>query len=163
MLGSDDEKEAFFKDFEMREELLEFYRSKEKYIELYHLLLEDRQLSSALEVAVSYNLQCEVPHHELEAVFHFVHVESISSALMSETGLTSLAHQFEKISCPSSLTAAACQWRNTVHFLASIKRDKVFTELGSIKNSVIRDFLGLFVSSLYIEQVRLAKLMLHRL
>ena len=146
LLGSDDEREAFFKDFNMKEDLLEFYRSKKRYHEVYHLLLESEQLRSALEVAVTYASQCAVPEHDLERLFHFVHVESFTQSAGSGIGFKDVPDLFDTIPTPSSLADAAGQWRHALYLVTNIVHDSVFPDLGRIKNSAIKDFLCLFVS-----------------
>lgn len=82
LLGSNDEKEEFFKDFELPDQLLELYKSRHKFSEAYFLSVQIGDLAGALKIAVENDLP--VVEDELELLIYYVMAQKLLSSDPSE-------------------------------------------------------------------------------
>lgn len=144
LLGSDQRKEQFLKDFEMIEHLVDLYRTQRRYLELYRILVEDGQLRSAFECIVLYNLYDSIPEHDIETAFNFLQAELFLQGKECEPESLLVSGKWKKTAPPFLLSASAA-WIAASSILSSIKRHEIPGALKSVQNRVIKDWLCLFV------------------
>lgn len=83
-LGSEDDKIAFFKEFEMWDDLLSFYTFHRKWIDVYELHVSLGNLHAAMSTLLSRKLfnSCRVGGKQtIESVFNFAMVETLLARL----------------------------------------------------------------------------------
>jgi hypothetical protein len=154
ILGSDDQKEVFFKEFDMVDQLSELYKFQGRFRELYILFVENGKLMSALDTAISCDLVDDIPTEELEIVLHYLHAETFFSrdggADMEMPGFETLQ---SRLTLPPSLKTAASLWDAARHVYISFNQPEISTAHGNLKQGRVWDFLLLFVSFFYIFKI----------
>ena len=146
ILGSDDQKELFFKEFDMIDQLSELYRSQGRFRKLYSLWVENGELISALDTAISYSLVDDIPIKELEIILHYLQ----AGTLFTRSGDVDVEMRcFDKfrsmLTLPPSLRAAASLWDSSRRVLISFNEWESFAHQPSLRQSCVKDFLSLFV------------------
>lgn len=77
LLGSDREKVAFFKEFEMWDQLRSFYVARRRWYELYALFVSSGDLPAALETLLRHDLTPAMDKRAVESILHFSMTESL--------------------------------------------------------------------------------------
>lgn len=146
MLGSNQEKESFFKEFEMAEELCDLYRSEQRFRELYYLLLEAGDLLPALDVVLTQNLWGAVDLNEIEMIFHYTQAGKVYSERMINK-IEDHTFFFSRDTIEATpLANLALEWEKARSFLASVDDLDANFDLSFINSNLIKDFVCLFVS-----------------
>lgn len=145
LLGSESEKEQFYRDFEMTQELAIMYKDQKRYRELYYLLIEDGQLEPALQLALTSNLHESIPDGEIEQAFNIIQAEKLQCGVDENFDPYSRLREYE--SCPAPLLTAAAQWKKAASVLATAQSGEIKTEtLTGVNDNAIRDCLCFLVS-----------------
>lgn len=148
LLGSDDDKEEFFKEFDMFDQLQSFYKSRGRYRELYDLSIDTGDLTTALEVAISHNMRFTVDGKSVEFVFNYVQAETILSRRGSNGAkmqqVNNLAETYES----TCLAESALQWQAAMQLLHSIEDEEKRIEISGLKDGIVKDFFCLYVRRL---------------
>lgn len=145
LLGSESEKEQFYRDFEMTEELVTMYTDQKRYRELYYLLIEEGRLERALHIALVGNLYESIPDGEIEQAFNLIQAESFQHGIDDNFDPYSRLRGHEP--CPASLLLAAAQWKATASVLATAQSREMETEtITGITDKTIRECLCFLVS-----------------
>jgi hypothetical protein len=146
LLGSDQAKELFLKEFQMTSHLANLYKSQGRDVDLLHLLIEDGQVGPALDVITSKNLYAIVPERELGLVFNLV----IAGRMWgNEIELLSWLPRGWERSAPPSLLALSTAWDVASSVLASIKKGDMSVQLSNIHNTTIKECLCILVGFIY--------------
>lgn len=145
LLGSDETKEQFLKEFHMTSQLADLYKSQGRNVDLYHLLIEDGQVESAFNIATSNNLYGIIGEDELEYLFNFVVAGKTLWGKENELHPSWLALDWEH-NAPHSLLAASAAWDSIAPVLVQIKKGDLFIQLSDIKHKTIRDCVCIYVS-----------------
>lgn len=147
ILGSDDQKELFFKEFDMVDQLSELYRCRGRTRELYSLFVENGMLDSALYAATSCALADDIPVSELEAILHYLHAETF---FCSGGGIDMENHSFKTLrstlNLSPSLKTAITLWDAARHVLTSFDQCESSASHADLTESCVKSFLLLFVS-----------------
>lgn len=145
LLGSESEKEQFYQDFEMTQELATMYKDQKRDRELYYLLIEDGQLEPALQLALTGNLHESIPDGEIEQVFNMIQAEKLQLGVDDNFDPYSWLREYE--SCPASLFLTAAHWKAAASVLATAQSGEMETEtVTRINDNVIRECLCFLVS-----------------
>ncbi|GAD91519.1 hypothetical protein PVAR5_0091 [Paecilomyces variotii No. 5] len=160
MLGSNAEKESFFKEFEMIYELRDLYKSQHRYKELYHLCIGDGDLVSALEIVITQDLWGVVDQTEVETAFHYLEAGELclEKANGEETNTNS---QIWGMIGGTPLAEIASEWDRAISLIGSIGDVDCAFDLSSITDTLIQDFVCLFLVAFeeqLLNQARVAKL-----
>lgn len=148
MLGSDTEKESFFREFDMVDQLVDLYRSKRRYQEIYYIYLEHGQLNMALDIVMTHNLFAVIPTHEIETVFHYIQVGDIfSQRIIQRVAGTQQISDLRTTFSSTPLADVAWQWETAHRVFTSIDNPEEVIEISAIDDGITKDFICLFVSS----------------
>ncbi|KAF8250004.1 hypothetical protein K440DRAFT_659974 [Wilcoxina mikolae CBS 423.85] len=134
-VGSDEEKEAFFREYRLKEQLATVLVKKLDYGQLFQELLSDGKILEALDVGLEH-IQTDptIPSHEVIMLLHYREFEKLSDILFAtsagETNTNNTRHQPSAL--PSSVSQALDEWTS---FLEKVQRNStclgdVFTDLG---------------------------------
>lgn len=146
LLGSDMDKEQFFREFELFDNLRALYECKERYSDLFNICVLTGDLVSAINVAVSYDLDYSVEEKSVEAVFHYVMAEAVFARRgLSQTGIK---QPDLLLKCHKSpyLTRLASQWKAVFQILGHFEDEGQPYNISSLADGPVKDFLCLFVS-----------------
>ncbi|KAL1999926.1 hypothetical protein VTN02DRAFT_3799 [Thermoascus thermophilus] len=148
LLGSDTEKESFFREFDMVDQLVDLYRSKRRYQEIYYIYLEHGQLSMALDIVMTHNLFAVIPTHELETVFHYIQVGDIFSRRIIQrvAGIQQIS-DLRTTFGSTPLADVASQWERAHRIFTSIDNPEEVIEISALDDGIIKDFICLFIIS----------------
>lgn len=148
LLGSDDEKEQFFKEFEMTTHLAEFYRSHGRTAELFQLLVEDGQLGPALDVAAANDFQEVTPEPMIENIFSLLHAQKHFWKKENDPEPFRVPTDW-KNNLPPYLISASTAWSELSQILSSVKNGEMFGILAQVHNDVVKECLCLYVSKVF--------------
>lgn len=145
LLGSESEKEHFYRDFEMTHELATMYKDQKRDRELYYLLIEGGNLEPALQLALTGKLHESIPDGEIEQAFNLINVEKIQRGVDDNYDPYSWLREHK--SYPASLLIAAAHWKAAASVLATAQSGEMETEaLTRINDNTIRECLCFLVS-----------------
>ena len=165
LLGSDIDKEAFFREFELFDQLCSFYEAKEQYRDLFELCLSIGDLTTALDAVITHRLD-SVSDNDVEKLFNYVVAESI----FIRRGLVNLqlnqgtaqpdqvAEDFDQITEQSErsrvllkkahslpiLEKAASHWEKAFLLFASVDNPNTSISLSDLQKGLARQFFCLF-------------------
>ena len=165
LLGSDIDKEAFFREFELFDQLCSFYEAKEQYRDLFELCLSIGDLTTALDTVITHRLD-SVSDNDVEKLFNYVVAESI----FIRRGLVNLqlnqgtaqpdqvAEDFDQITEQSErsrvllkkahslpiLEKAASHWEKAFLLFASVDNPNTSISLSDLQKGLARHFFCLF-------------------
>lgn len=146
LLGSDETKELFLKEFQMTSQLANLYRTQGRDVDLFHLLIEDGQVGPALDVITTKNLYASIPERELGLLFNLV----IAGRMWgNETELLSWLPRGWKTSAPPSLLDLSTAWDAASSVLVSIRKGDISIQLANIDNMTIKECVCIFVGFFY--------------
>lgn len=146
LLGSDVDKEEFFREFELFDNLRALYLSEGRYNDLFNVCVLTGDLASALDVAISYDLGYTVEEKSVETVFHYVMAETVYARRGStETG-TKQRDELLKPYKPPYLTRLASQWKMAFEVIDRFEGEQEPFDISSLEDGRVKDFLCLFVS-----------------
>lgn len=143
LLGSNDEREKFFKEFEMTDHLEELYRSQGRSAELFQLLIEEGQLRRALDVAAASNFQDNIPEYDIEIVFNLLQVEKFFRKTENEPDPLLISRDWK---LPPYLLSTSTAWNAISHILSSVKCGEVVGTLAEVQNKIVKECLCIYVS-----------------
>lgn len=148
LLGSDADKEAFFKEFEMTDQLRSFYASRRRYQELFDLCLIAGDLCSALHLVISRKL-IRASAEDVEKLLNYVVVE----ALFSRKGLIDEQSERDQVLLKAFtsplLERLASPWKPMFHLLDSIDDEGSSIDLLHLEDGLAKDLFCLFVSACF--------------
>lgn len=147
LLGSDREKVAFFKEFEMWDQLQSFYVARRRWYELYALFVSLGELPAALDTLFTHDLMPAMDKGVVESILHF----SLAESLLAVWGLvepsTELTekHILETI-LSTPLEPTSKQWLSIFILFESFKEQEEERSLSlpGVSN-MLRDFSCLLV------------------
>lgn len=146
LLGSDVDKEQFFREFELFDHLRVLYLSKRKYSDLFNICVLTGDLASAIDVAVLYDLGYTVEERSVETVFHYVMAETVFARRgMIETRVK----QLDALLKPHKslyLTRLAFQWKKAFDIVGRFEGEEEPYNISSLEDGRVKNFLCLFVS-----------------
>lgn len=146
MLGSDSDKEEFFKEFELFDHLRAFYTSKRRYNDLFNLCVLVGDLSSALDVALSDKLGDTVEVKSIGTVFHYMMAEAVFSRRgLIETEVKQCDDLLKSHKSPY-LTKIASQWEKAFQIVDLLDDEEAPVNISSLEDEHVKGFLCLFVS-----------------
>lgn len=142
LLGSDLDKEAFFREFEMFDHLRSFYESRKKYQDLYNLCLSTGDLHTALDTAISHRL---VGSDFIEHLFNYVVAESI----FARRGLTTAQSErcillLKKAHTLPPVEKAAGYWQEAFLVFASVDDEDVPIKFSHLQKQLSKAFFCTF-------------------
>lgn len=145
LLGSEIEKEQFYHDFEMTQELATLYKDQKRDRELYYLLIEDGDLEPALELASTGKLYESIPNDEIEQAYNLIQAEKLQRGADDDFDPYSRLGQYE--SCPATLSITANQWKAAASVFATAQSGEMETgSLTRVNNNSIRECVCFLVS-----------------
>lgn len=148
LLGSNEEKEQFFKEFEMTDHLAELYQSQGRSAELFQLFVEDGQLGPAPDVAAANKFHERIQEHEIKTVFNLLQAEKFFWGLENESDPFLVPRKWNGI-LPPCLLSASTAWNTLSHILCSVKKGDTFGTLDKIQNEIVKECLCIYVSRLF--------------
>lgn len=143
LLGSNDEREQFFKEFEMTGHLEELYQSQGRSAELFQLLIEDKQLRRALDVAAASDFQGDIQEYEIEIAFNLLQAEKFFWETENEPDSFLVPRDWK---LPPYLLSASTAWNAISHILSSVKSGEVVGTLAEVQNKIVKECLCIYVS-----------------
>ncbi|KAF8535500.1 hypothetical protein BDD12DRAFT_892638 [Trichophaea hybrida] len=133
-VGSDEEKEVFFREYRLKEQLATVLVKKDDYGQLFQELLSDGKILEALDVGLEH-IQTDptIPSHEVIMLLHYREFEKLSDilfAISADEINTNTPHQL--LALPSSVSQALEEWTS---FSEKVRRNSacltnVFADLG---------------------------------
>lgn len=145
LLGSESEKEQFYRDFEMTQELATLYKDQKRDRELYYLLIEDGHLEPALQLASTGNLHESIPDGEIEQVYNLIQAEKLQRGADDNFDPYSRLREYD--SCPAALLITATHWKAAASVFATAQSGEMETQsLTEVNNHAIRECLCFLVS-----------------
>lgn len=145
LLGSESEKEQFYLDFEMTQELATLYKDQKRDRELYYLLIEDGHLEPALQLASAANLHESIPDGEIEQAYSLIQAEKLQRGADDNFDPYSRLGEYE--SCPAALSVTAAHWKAAASIFATAQSGEMETgSLTGVENNAIRECLCFLVS-----------------
>lgn len=145
LLGSEVEKEQFYRDFEMTQELATLYKEQKRDRELYYLLIEDGDLERALELASTGNLHESIPNDEIVQVYNFIQAEKLQHGADDDFDPYSRLGQYG--SCPATLLKTASEWEAAASVFATAQSGEMETgSLTGVYNNATRECVCFLVS-----------------
>lgn len=145
LLGSEIEKEQFYRDFEMTQELATLYKEQKRDRELYYLLIEDGDLERALELASTGNLHESIPNDEIVRAYNLIQAEKLQHGAVDDFDPYSRLGQYG--SCPATLSKTAAQWEAAASVFATAQSGEMETgSLTGVYNNAIRECVCFLVS-----------------
>lgn len=145
LLGSEIEKEQFYRDFEMTQELTTLYIEQKRDREIYYLLIEDGDLERALELASTGNLIESIPNDEILQAYNFIQAEKLQHSADDEFDPYSRLVQYGP--CSATLSTTAAQWEAAASVFATAQSGGMETEsLTGVNNNAIRECVCFLVS-----------------
>lgn len=145
LLGSEIEKEQFYHDFEMTQELATLYKEQKRDRELYYLLIEDGDLEPALELASTGKLYESIPNDEIEQAYNLIQAEKLQRGADDDFDPYTRLGQYE--SCPAALSITATQWKAAASVFATAQSGEMETgSLTGVNNDSIRECVCFLVS-----------------
>lgn len=145
LLGSNDVKEQFFKEFEMTTQLADFYRTQGRNESLFHLLIEDGQLTAALEAVDLDNPVWSFYKDQIEMVFNFLQVARIFGGDYDESNIIFVPSHWQE-GPPFYLSAATAKWRLATQVFNLAKTGQMAKNLGDL-DRMAKECLCLSVSN----------------
>lgn len=145
LLGSIEEKEQFFEEFEMTGHLAEFYRNQGRSAELFQLLIEDGQVRQALDLAAANDFQDGAHEREIETAFHLLHVKRLFCGSGNEPDSFLVPRNWET-NLPPFLSSASTGWNALPHIVNSVKKREMFGTLANVQNAIVKECLCLWVN-----------------
>lgn len=146
LLGSDVDKEQFFREFELFDHLRALYLSKGRYSDLFNICVLTGDLASAINAAISYDLGYTVEESSVETVFHYVMAETV----FAHRGLIKMeVKQRGALLKPHKLpylTRIASQWKKAFDFIGRFEDEGEPYNISPLEDGRVKDFLCLFVS-----------------
>lgn len=146
LLGSDVDKEQFFREFELFDHLRALYLAKERYSDLFNICVLTGDLSSAINVAISYDLGYTVEERSVETAFHYVMAETV----FGHRGLIKTeAKKRDALLKPHKLpylTRLVSQWKKAIDLIGCFEGEEKPYNISSLEDGRVKDFLCLFVS-----------------
>ncbi|KAH0545413.1 hypothetical protein FGG08_000554 [Glutinoglossum americanum] len=140
LLGSEDDQEAFFKEFDMKEELAGFYTLRKRYRDLFHLDIGRGFVESALEVAVTKGLLDDIDPAILINTLNYVRAGQIfGNHNTSTVGVINSPYNLE-------ISKAETDWgiaRNATNDRENIR---VLNQISDIETALIKRALCLHVT-----------------
>lgn len=144
MLGSDVSKIAFFKEFEMWDQLRALYAAKSRWFEYYDLSTASGDISAAISTLLVRRLIPVVDKPVLEKLFNYSMVEDLYArrdlipANTERDGLSNLI----KSTCLESLGA---QWKALFQLIDDFEDTDVPASVKHLDKGILKDILCLFV------------------
>ncbi len=145
LLGSESEKEQFYREFEMTQELATMYKDQKRDRELYYLLIEDGRLEPALQLALTGNLHESIPNGEIEQAYNLIQAEKFQRG--ADDNFDPYSRLREYGSCPAGLLITATHWKAAASVFATAQSGEMETEsLTGVNNNAIQECLCFLVS-----------------
>lgn len=146
LLGSQDDKVAFFKEFEMWDDLLSFYTINRKWIDVYELHVSLGDLHAAMSTLLARKLLRSVEKQTVEPIFNFVMVQT----LLARLDLTEKRPELEKdllsAALKSPIETLARLWLSLFSLFSSFENEDALISVSRILlNSPLGDFTCLLV------------------
>lgn len=146
LLGSDVDKEQFFREFELFDNLRALYVRKGRYSDLFNICVLTGDLSSAINVAISYDLGYTVEERSVEAIFHYVMAEAVFARRgLIQTDVKQPDALLKRHKLPY-LTRLASQWKTAFEILGRFEDEGEPYNISSLEDGRVKDFICLFVS-----------------
>ena len=144
LLGSDEDKEAFFREFEMTDQLGSFYESKKRYSDLYSLSLLTGDLCTALQLAISLKLE-NIGADQVETLFNYVVAEEIFARRGWSGKQGERDELLLKAMTSPILEMAASRWKPILSLFDSVDNKEAVIEFSCEEDGLPKDFFCLFV------------------
>lgn len=146
LLGSDSDKEEFFKEFELFDHLRALYTSKRRYRDLFNLCVFVGDLPSALDAALSGNLDDTGEVKTIGSVSHYMMAEAVFSRRgLIETEVKQCDDLLKSFKSPY-LTKIASQWEKAFQIVDLLDDEDAPVSISSLDDELVKGFLCLFVS-----------------
>lgn len=146
LLGSDADKEAFFKEFEMFDYLRSFYKKRERDRDLYKLALLTGNLAEAIDHAIKSGLDETEPKY-VGSVFGYVVAETIFVGMKLITEQNGPNNLMKRASRSPTLGKIVSEWRATEVVLKQVGNMDSSIELSCLQDGLAKNFVSLFVST----------------
>lgn len=147
LLGTNEEKEQFFKEFEMADQLAELYQSQGRTAELFQLLIEDGQLGPALEVAAANKFHDRIQEREIKTVFNLLQAEKLFWGMENESDPFLIPRVWND-NLPPYLQSVSTAWNTLSHILCSVEKGEMFGTLAKVQNEIVKECLCIYVSTI---------------
>lgn len=145
MLGSDADKEAFFKEFEMIDQLRTFYESKGRWADIYELSVSAGDLLPAINILLTHKLLPVVEKKMLETVFQY----AFTGILFAQRGLVKDKSEGDanllKALKSTSLEKFAQQWQTAFELIRSFEDENAPASMKQLEEGLLKDLFCLFV------------------
>lgn len=148
LLGSNEEKEQFFKEFEMVDHLVEFYKSQGRSVELFQLLIENGQLEPAVDVAAANKFHDRIQEREIKTVFNLLQAEKLLWGMENGSDPFLVPRKWNG-NLPPYLLSVSTAWNTLSHILCSVKRGETFGTLAKVQNEIVKECLCIYVSRIF--------------
>jgi len=148
-LGSHAEQKAFFIEYEMHEQLAEFYADRGMYNDLFYLLVRMGEMERALNVLTSDgSLQSipKIPENYVQKVLDYTWAGRLICASEQPPGATAkLTHQGNCFLTPKQLKRCE-EWGVGYQPIHHLQGTETCKQLGDTDDTPIKKFLCLYVS-----------------
>lgn len=145
LLGSDADKEAFFKEFEMTDQLRSFYESKGRWFELYELTVFAGDLFSAMNILLTHKLLPVVDKKIIETLFQYAVTELFFVQRGFVQGKPEGHADLLKASKSTWLERIAQKWQMAFELIKSFEDENAPTSVKELEEGLLKDFFCLFV------------------
>ncbi|KAJ5825808.1 hypothetical protein N7474_002946 [Penicillium riverlandense] len=159
LLGPDVDKEAFFKEFEMFDQLRLFYEKKGRWLEFYEMSISAGDLTSAMDALLSHNLILTANKKTAEMVFHYAVAESLITHKGFANDLPEGDENLLKSAKAASLERLAGQWQVVFEMIRWAADENRPVDWKRLEDGIPRDFFCLYVIAFEVNVVNKTKIM----
>jgi hypothetical protein len=145
LLGPDVDKEAFFKEFEMFDQLRIFYEKKGRWLEFYEMSISAGDLTSAMDALLSHNLILTANKKTAEMVFHYAVVESLFTLKGFANECSGGDVNLLKIAKATWLERLAGQWQVVFEMIRWAADENRPVDWKRLEDGIPKDFFCLYV------------------
>ncbi|KAJ5166413.1 DNA helicase UvrD-like C-terminal [Penicillium canariense] len=153
LLGSDVDKLAFFKEFEMYDQLRSFYNEKGRWYEYYETSVAAGDLPAAMDTMLCHKLMHVLDKKTVETILHYSMVEVLFAHFGIIEGRPELEQDFLKPLRSTPLENPTVQWLTIFELADSLQNQLAPATMKTLHDGILKDFFCLFVVSHKIETV----------
>lgn len=152
LLGSDVEKLAFFREFEMFDQMRSLYEDRRRWFEYYELSVAVGDLPGAMDTLLTQKLLPVIDKKTAESIFHYTMAET----LLCHRGIAESRPELEKDLLQSSrstpLEKTSLQWLDIFNLIDQFEEKDAQTSFKSLVLSpILTDFFCLFAVAYHAE------------
>ncbi|KAJ5612695.1 Tetratricopeptide-like helical [Penicillium lagena] len=145
LLGPDVDKEAFFKEFEMFDQLRIFYEKQGRWLEIYEMSISAGDLTSAMDALLSHKLILTANKKTAETVFHYAVVESLFTFKSFANDWPGGDSTLLQIAKSTWLEKLAGQWQVVFEMIQWAADKNRPVDWKRLEDGIPRDFFCLYV------------------